>query len=86
MAIRGWFNQKWRGVRFERSVWEPEVLEVHELFTEIVSMEGKCAVKLSMTELIRLVGNERNDIMPMENAYVIWLQLWPGSGAGGELQ
>ena len=27
-AIRGWFKQKWRGVRFERSLWEPEVLKV----------------------------------------------------------
>ena len=24
-AIRGWFKQKWRGVRFERRLWEPEV-------------------------------------------------------------
>ena len=35
------------GVRFERSLWEPEVLKVHEFFTELLSMEGKYAVKLS---------------------------------------
>ena len=35
-AIRGWFKQKWRCVRFERSLWEPEVLEVHECFTELL--------------------------------------------------
>ena len=46
-------NQKWRGVRFERSLWEPEVLKVHELFTEPLSMEGKYAVKLSITDLIK---------------------------------
>ena len=39
-----WFKQKRRGVRFERSLWEPEVLEVHEFFTELLSMEGKYAV------------------------------------------
>ena len=27
-AIRGWFKQKWRGVRFERSLCESEVLKV----------------------------------------------------------
>ena len=27
------FKQKWRGVRFERSLWEPEVLKVHESWT-----------------------------------------------------
>ena len=43
-------QEKWRGVRFERGLWEPEVLKVHECFTEPLSMEGKCAVKLSMTE------------------------------------
>ena len=32
-AIRGWFRQKWMGERFERSLWEPEVLKVHECFT-----------------------------------------------------
>ena len=49
-----WFKQKWRGVRFERSLWEPEVLKVHELFTELLSMKGKYAVKLSITELIKI--------------------------------
>ena len=34
---------------FERSLWEPEVLKVHEFFTEPLSMEGKYAVKLSIT-------------------------------------
>ena len=47
--ISGWFKQKWRGVRFERSLWEPEVLEVHKFFTEHLSMEGTYAVKLSIT-------------------------------------
>ena len=53
-----WFKQKWRGVRFERNLWEPEpepeVLKVHELFTEHLSMEGKYAVKLSITDLIKI--------------------------------
>ena len=31
-------------------MWEPEVLKVHEFFTEPLSMEGKYAVKLSITE------------------------------------
>ena len=53
-AIRGWFKQKWRGVRFERNLWEPEVLKVHEFFTEPLSMEGKYAVKLSITDLIKI--------------------------------
>ena len=42
------------GCRFERSLWEPEVLKVHEYFTERLSMEGKYAVKLSITELIKI--------------------------------
>ena len=49
-----WFKQKWRGVRFERSLWEPEVLKVNIFFTEPLSMEGKYAVKLSITELIKI--------------------------------
>ena len=48
------------GVRFEISLWEPEVLNVHEFFTQLLSMEGKYAVKLSIP---RLVGNEGNVIM-----------------------
>ena len=54
-VIRGnpWVVQaEWRGVRFERSVWE--VLKVHNFFTEHLSMEGKYAVKLSITELIKI--------------------------------
>ena len=35
-------------------MWEPEVLKVHEFFTEPLSMEGKYAVKLSITELIKI--------------------------------
>ena len=54
-AIRRWFKQKWRGVRFERSLWEPEVLTVHSI-TELLSMEGKYAVKLSITELFKISG------------------------------
>ena len=53
-AIGGWFKQTWRGVRFERRLWEPEVLKVHKFFTELLSMEGKYAVKLSITELFKI--------------------------------
>ena len=42
------------GVRLERSLWEPEVKEVHEIFTEPLSMEDKYAVKLSITDLIKI--------------------------------
>ena len=54
-VIRGnpWV-QKWMGARFERSLWEPGVLKVHEFFTELLSMEGKYAVKLSIPELIKI--------------------------------
>ena len=41
-------------VRFERSLWEPEELEIHKFFTEPLSMEGKYAVKLSITDLIKI--------------------------------
>ena len=54
------FQAKMQGVRFESSLWEPEVLKVHEFFTEPLSMEGKYAVKLSIT-----------DRSPMENANVV---------------
>ena len=43
-----------RGVRFERSLWAPEVLKVHEFFTELLSMDCKYALKLSITELIKI--------------------------------
>ena len=43
-----------RNVRFERGLWEPEVLEVHEFITELLSMEGKYAVKLSITQLPKI--------------------------------
>ena len=33
---------------------KPEVLKVHEFFTEPLPMEGKYAVKLSITELIKI--------------------------------
>ena len=52
--MRGWFKQKWRGARFERSLWEYEELKVHEFFTEPLSMEDKYAVKLSITDLIKI--------------------------------
>ena len=42
------------GVRFERSLWEPEVLKVHKCFTEPLSMEGKYAMKLPITDLIKI--------------------------------
>ena len=54
IRIRGWFKQKWRGVRFERSLWELEVLKIHTFFTEPLSMKGKYAVKLSITELLKI--------------------------------
>ena len=41
-------------VRSEKSLWEPEVLKVHKLFTEPLSMGGKYAVKLSITDLIKI--------------------------------
>ena len=25
VILLGWFKQKWRGVRFEKGFWEPEV-------------------------------------------------------------
>ena len=49
-----WFKQIWRGVRFERRLWEPEVLKNHEFFTELRSVDGKYAVKLSIIELIKI--------------------------------
>ena len=39
---------------FERSLWEPEVLKVHECFTEPLSMESKYGLKLSISELIKI--------------------------------
>ena len=53
-AIHGWFKQKWRGVRLERSSWEPEVVKVHEFSTVTLSVEGKYAVKLLVTDLIKI--------------------------------
>ena len=41
-------------IRFEICLWEPEVLTVHDLFTEPLSMGGKYAVKLSITDLINI--------------------------------
>ena len=38
----------------EGCLWEPEVLKVHKFFTEPLSMEVKYAVKLSITELIKI--------------------------------
>ena len=49
--------------KFERSLLEPDVLKVNEFLTEPLSVEGKYAVKLSITELVKLVGNEGNVIM-----------------------
>ena len=56
-VIRGssWVVQaEMEGLRFERGLFEPEVLEVQEFFTELLSMEGKYAVKLSITELLKI--------------------------------
>ena len=39
---------------FERGLWEPEVLKVRKFFTELLSMEGKYAVKLSIAELFKI--------------------------------
>ena len=50
-VIRGnpWVVQaEMEGVRFERSLWELEVLKVHKFFTELY------AVKLSITDLIKI--------------------------------
>ena len=40
-------------MRFERSLWEPEVLKFTN-FSLNLSMEGKYAVKLSITELFKI--------------------------------
>ena len=48
VILLGWFKQKWRGVRFEKGFWE---------FTNCsqnLSMEGKYAVKSSITELPKI--------------------------------
>ena len=53
--INPWVVQaEWRGVRFERSLWESEVLKVHSYFTEPLSVEDKYAVKLSVTDLLKI--------------------------------
>ena len=52
--MREWLKQKLRGVRYERSLWEHVVLNVHECFTELLSMGDKYAVKLSITDLIKI--------------------------------
>ena len=36
------------------SLWKPEVLKVHEFFTELLSIEGKYAVILSIRELLKI--------------------------------
>ena len=47
-AIGMWFKQKWRGVRFERSLWGPEVLEVHDFVTNIIMVAyEKCKCGLT---------------------------------------
>ena len=46
-------SSRMEGCKFERRLWDPEVLKI-EFFTEPLSMEGKYAVKLSITELIRI--------------------------------
>ena len=74
-AIRGWFKQKWRGVWFEKTLWEPEVLKVHEFFTELVSMEGKYAVKLSITELPKISRKGRKRY----NGRLWKMQMWSRS-------
>ena len=56
-VIRGnpWVVQaEMEGCKVSRTLWEPEVLKVHEFFTEPLSMEGKYAVKLSIRELIKI--------------------------------
>ena len=68
-------NIKWRGVRFERSLWEPEVLKVHDFFTELLSMEGKYAVKLSITELIKISWKLRKRY----NGRLWKMQMWSAS-------
>ena len=39
--------------KVERSLWEPEVWNV-KMFTELLSMEGKYAVKLSISDPIKI--------------------------------
>ena len=63
------------GVRFERSLWEPEVLKVHEFFTEVLSMEGKYAVKLSIPELIKISRKYRKRY----NGCLWKMQMWSDS-------
>ena len=41
-------------VQVEMEGCKPEVLKVHDFFTELLSMEGKYAVKLSITELFKI--------------------------------
>ena len=44
-------------LRFERRLWESEVLKVHELSTKPLSMECKYAVKLSVADLVKISRN-----------------------------
>ena len=44
---------KLRGIRFERSLWEPDVWNFI-LLTELLYMKGKLAVKLSITDLTKI--------------------------------
>ena len=63
------------GVRFERSLWEPEVINVHESFTETLSMEGKYAVKLSITDHIKISRKLRKRY----NGRLWKMQMWSDS-------
>ena len=49
-AIRGWFKQKWVGVRFKKSLWDPELLEINEF----IHRTSVYAVKLSITEVTKI--------------------------------
>ena len=57
---------------FERTMWEPEVLKVHEFFTELLSMEGKYPVKLSITELFMI----SRKIRKRYNCRLWKMQMW----------
>ena len=60
---------------FERSLWEPEVLKVYEFVTEPLCMEGKYAVKLSITDLIKISRKWRKRY----NGHLWKMQMWSDS-------
>ena len=63
------------GVRFERCLWEPEVLNIHEFVTEPLSMKGKYAVKLSIPDIIKISRTRRKRY----NGRLWKMQIWSDS-------